>query len=164
MPDYLLTITCQQKKDLVFGYEIRDIVFWLEAQGVTFLIKRYEDHGLYGQLHLHCLVRYVGRYVHLCKWGDQEFTHNTWQVHWKKVKQGGYGRVITYLLKQDTKVVRLRQQAREAKRYEANIKFCAAGSESLAKILRASIVKSPDMERRQGVPRRGGQSPGSTEA
>jgi len=112
MPDYLLTITSQQKLDKIHVHEIRDIIFWLEAHGVIFIITRYEDHGKYKQLHSHCMVRYIGRYNHLTKWGDQEFTYNTFQVHWKKIRPRTYKQVIDYLLKQDTKAVLLRQEAK----------------------------------------------------
>ncbi len=108
MPDYLVTITAQQKRDKIHLSEIKEIIWWLESNGVVFLITRYEDHGKYKQLHSHCMVRHKGRYAHLTKWGDLKLTYNTFQVHWKKIRPKTYKKVIDYLLKQNSRIVLLR--------------------------------------------------------
>ncbi len=97
MPDYLLTISAQQKKDIIKHSELEDIQFWLQAHGVIFVARRYESTGQYKQLHFHGLVRYKGKFAHLTSWGDKDFTQNTFSINFKRVTN--YKGAITYLLK-----------------------------------------------------------------
>ncbi len=97
MPDYLLTISAQQKAGKVLQHELEDVQFWLQAHGVVFICRRYESTGLYKQLHFHGLVRYLGKFSHLTKWGDLDYTNNTFSINFKKVTN--YRGAITYLLK-----------------------------------------------------------------
>lgn len=108
MPDYLLTVTSQQKNKKSYLFEIEDVLFWIKSFGVRLIIIAYEDHGLYNQLHCHCMVRYSGKYGHLTQWGDLEHTNSTYQIHWKRIVRGGHLRVINYLLKQESHLVKLR--------------------------------------------------------
>ncbi len=97
MPDYLLTISAQQKNTLVKQTELEDVQFWLAAHGVVFICRRYESTGVYRQLHFHGMVRYNGKFKHLTKWGDLKFTNNTYSINFKRV--GNYKGAIRYLLK-----------------------------------------------------------------
>ncbi len=82
---YLLTISCQQKKEYVSREDLDRIINWLQQCGVIFQEYCYENHGLYGQLHVHAIVIYKGKYSKLTKWGDTDYLDTTFRIHWKKI-------------------------------------------------------------------------------
>ncbi len=97
MTDYFITIISQQRRNKVRQQELEDVQFWLSANGVRFICRRYESTGMYNQLHFHGIARFVGRYQGLVSWGDEDHTDNTYHIRWQKVTN--YKNLITYILK-----------------------------------------------------------------
>ncbi len=97
MTDYFITISSQQKGNQVRLQELEDVQFWLSANGVKFICRRYESTGKYKQLHFHGIARFKGRFQGLVAWGAAGITDNTYSIRWVKVTN--YYNLLTYLLK-----------------------------------------------------------------
>ncbi len=87
---YLITISCQQKKDYIFQALLDEVLLWLKISIDDLHIVQYiyENSGKYKQLHWHGLARLpIGfRYAPYTTFGDKDITGNTYIIHWKKVK------------------------------------------------------------------------------
>lgn len=86
---YLVTISCQQKKDYITPSALDNIVQWLRTSIEHCAIDDfvYETSGKYKQLHCHFImaVPYTFRYKAYTQWGDKDITINTFRIHWKKI-------------------------------------------------------------------------------
>ncbi len=98
MTPYLVTISCNQKRQHVTKEQLSDIVEWLKRCSVTVTKVVYEAHGLYRQLHIHAIVLYKGRYTLLTKYGCRQSTGRDYQIHWRRITS--LEGVDTYLHKQ----------------------------------------------------------------
>ncbi len=85
---YLLTISCQQKKDFIQKYQLDEVCLWLKMNIASLHIQPYvyETSGKYNQLHYHAIVS-VDKYFRFKPFtacGSIETT-NTFRVQWSKV-------------------------------------------------------------------------------
>ncbi len=99
IPKYLIIISCQQKTLWISQQEISIVVKHLEACGVNFTSKQYENSGQYGQLHLHGIATFSGRYKPLTKWGDQKMD-KSFRIDFKRIRKGTMPQVVAYINKE----------------------------------------------------------------
>lgn len=97
---YLLTISCQQKKEFILPMDLHIVINHLQKSGVIILKGRYENHGLYNQLHFHAIVNYSGYYKSLTQYGDKEHD-KTYRIDFKRIRPGTVFAVDNYLNKQN---------------------------------------------------------------
>ncbi len=110
---YLLTISSQQKTQYIKIQELRDVLSYLEDNGVVLINVNYETSGKYRQLHIHAIVNYNGLWSQLTKWGDLHYTHNTYIIHWKKINN--LHGALEYITKDSDNVVKQHQILMEYK-------------------------------------------------
>lgn len=89
---YLLTICKPQKKEFVDVTELQGIMAFLYTEEVYFFDYVYEMHGVYRQLHAHCIVNIPPRTMYSTKL----FGFRLW---WSKIKSGDTPKVKRYLHK-----------------------------------------------------------------
>ncbi len=86
---YLLTINCQQKKNVVVKSDITDVIIWLKMNIDSLMIieSHYETSGKYKQLHWHGIVavKHGFYYKPYTQYGDNEHTNGSFQIHWSRV-------------------------------------------------------------------------------
>jgi len=86
---YLLTISCQQKKNYVSQLDLDDILLWLKMNVPELKIYEhvYETSGRYSQLHFHGIVTTPASFYFkpFTQWGDLEHNSNTFRLQWIKV-------------------------------------------------------------------------------
>ncbi len=79
---YLLTVSCQQKKEYITKSDINVVLRSLPA--MDYKAFAYETSGKYSQLHYHAVVEYKGSYKPFTSWGSIEHTL-TYRIHWVRV-------------------------------------------------------------------------------
>lgn len=98
---YMVTVSCQQKKDYVNRSMLDEVILWLKLTIDSFQILEsvYENSGHYRQLHWHAIVNVKEgfRYSPFTKFGDKTITGNTYVVNWTKVYD--LSRAIAYIQK-----------------------------------------------------------------
>ncbi len=84
---YMITISCQQKKDYIDKSMLDEIILYLKLHIDSLQIIHcvYENSGKYKQLHWHALVRVIGsfRWKRFNSFGNEDITRNTYRIHWK---------------------------------------------------------------------------------
>lgn len=86
MGNYLITITAFKKNIPVMEHELKNIIEWLEHNGVEIEHGAFETSGLYNQLHYHATIKYNGLYRHLTQYGD-DVHERRFKIHWMKIKR-----------------------------------------------------------------------------
>ncbi len=98
---YMVTISCQQKKDYIDKQMLDEVILWLKISIPHLHIIRsvYENSGKYRQLHWHAIVttNRVFRYAPYTAFGLENITRNTYRIQWEEVYNSH--RAVEYLAK-----------------------------------------------------------------
>ncbi len=98
---YMITISCQQKKDYIDTILLLEVLMWLKMSIDSLQIMHfvYENSGKYRQLHWHGIVTVKKnfRYSPFTAFGAKHITGNTYIVNWTRVYN--LKRAIDYLHK-----------------------------------------------------------------
>ncbi len=103
---YMITISCQQKKDYINKDILDEVILWLKMSIDSLHIIRsvYENSGKYRQLHWHAIVSVKPkfRYAPYTQFGDKNITGNTYRIQWEKIYnlEGAYNYLKKDLLHQ----------------------------------------------------------------
>lgn len=86
---YMLTISCQQKKDYISCSLLDEVIQWLKyaIDSLHITHTAYETSGKYRQLHWHAIVTVKEgfRYSPFTQFGAKDITRNTYCVNWTRV-------------------------------------------------------------------------------
>lgn len=95
---YLITISCQQKKEIVSRVDINNVIRWLPEHRV--IAHGFEVSGKYGQLHYHAVIEFKGLYRAYIQYGDSDLCLS-FRIHWVRVYN--LDRAIEYVQKDQRK-------------------------------------------------------------
>ncbi len=86
---YLVTISCQQKKDYIDRSMLDEVILWLKMSiGHLHIIRSvYENSGKYRQLHWHAIVSVSKNFYYrpYTAYGIEAYTKNTYRIQYKKI-------------------------------------------------------------------------------
>ena len=105
---YMVSISCQQKKNTVLVEEIMDVIAFLKNNIKKFKIieNRFEYGKMYGQMHWHGLVKVNSnlRWSPFIQYGSLYSHNNTFHIDWQRVynKQ----KTIKYITKDDNNIIK----------------------------------------------------------
>ncbi len=87
---YMITISCQQKKDYIGKSDLDEVIMYLKyhVDSLHVLDHVYENSGKYKQLHWHAIaqVHKNFRYAPYSAFGARHLTNNTYIIHWSKIR------------------------------------------------------------------------------
>jgi len=95
---YMLTISCQQKKQFISQKQLEMIILYLKFHINTLKIYKdcYETSGLYNQLHYHAIVS-SSKYFKFIDYNSYKTEGISFRIQWKKIYN--YRGAASYLQK-----------------------------------------------------------------
>ncbi len=84
---YAITITSQQKKQIISKEQLDEVIKWLTCSGMIIANINYEDIGKHKQLHVHAFawVKMPFFWRAYIQYGCTSVMDTTFQIHWQKV-------------------------------------------------------------------------------
>ncbi len=86
---YLITISCQQKKDYIDRDMLDKVIIWLKmgVDHLNIIRSVYENSGKYRQLHWHGIISVPKNFYYrpYTAYGDLSLSMNTYRIQYKKI-------------------------------------------------------------------------------
>ncbi len=86
---YLVTISCQQKKEYIDRLMLDEVIRWLKmnVDHLSIIRSVYENSGKYRQLHWHAIISVPKNFYYrpYTAYGDLSLNMNTYRVQYKKI-------------------------------------------------------------------------------